>query len=68
MKKINIIIIISITILINSFFTVGINLHFQESNLNNHNVLTSYYGDNANYSNGGIAYMVETGENTGVYE
>lgn len=32
------------------------------------NVITSYYGDNTNNSNTGIAYMLETGENTGVYE
>jgi hypothetical protein len=42
--------------------------YYKQANDLDNNVYTSYAGDNTNYSNSGIAYMLETSPNSGVYE
>ena len=43
------------------------NLYLKDDN-QNHKIYKSYAGDTSTQSNSGIAYMVETGPNTGIYE
>ena len=43
------------------------NLYLKEDN-QNHKIYKSYAGDTSTQSNSGVAYMVETGVGTGIYE
>ena len=63
-NKVNILIIFIVLLMLfivyNSFKT--------NTYLDSHNIITSYYGDNTNNPNSGIAYMVETNGYSGIYE
>ena len=69
LKGKNIALIIFVTVLINAFVTLGIVMYFQNLNEEStHKIYKSYSGETSTQSNSGIAYMVETGIGTGVYE
>ena len=63
-NKVNILIIFIVLLMLfivyNSFKT--------NTYLDSHNIITSYYGNNTKINDTGIAYMLETGSGTGVYE
>ena len=55
-------------VLIFIFIIISIFYYNLNNNSTDHNIITSYYGDNTNNPNSGIAYMVETNGYSGIYE